>query len=153
MAVTNSCGSIGFSLTLDQEIRPFGLRSILVEPGYFRTGLLSPDAQTSSAAGGAVVYPETRIPDYKEMNDRETAFYKGRDGKQLGDPEKGVQVLVDILEGRYNDKAGVKEIPRFVLLGSDALGAWKSVHAGLMNEVGKWEEVTVSTDGDWDDKN
>jgi len=143
---------IAFSLTLDNEIKPFGLRSILVEPGFFRTALLStsPAPSTTGSSGGAVVFPETRILAYKETNDQATAFYKEKDQNQLGDPDKGAKVLVDILEGIHNEKVGVKEIPRWILLGSDAVEWWQSVNDGYVNEVAKWKGVSALTDGAWE---
>ena len=47
-----------FSLILDQEISPFGLRSMVVEPGHFRTDLINNSNNH-----------EPRISDYNPMTE------------------------------------------------------------------------------------
>ena len=57
---------IALSLTLDQEISPFGLRSIVVEPGHFRTDIINNSNEY-----------EPRISDYNLMTDQVFKALKG----------------------------------------------------------------------------
>jgi NAD(P)-dependent dehydrogenase (short-subunit alcohol dehydrogenase family) len=56
------------SVTLDMEISPLGLRSICIEPGYFRTELLSPDNRPADVSS---------IPDYKALSNQINRSFDG----------------------------------------------------------------------------
>ena len=65
--------------SLTPEVAPFGIRTMLVEPGFFRTELLTNDSTT---------YAEPTIEDYAEQTKAIVVAWKGMDGKQGGDPAK-----------------------------------------------------------------
>jgi len=66
-------GVEGWMESLAQEIAPFGIRTMLVEPGFFRTDLLSADSTT---------YAELSIEDYAARTAETVAAWKGMNGKQ-----------------------------------------------------------------------
>ena len=59
----------------------------LVEPGFFRTELLSPQSTQ---------YAEPSIPDYAERSTATIQAWQGMDGKQGGDPAKLAEALVQL---------------------------------------------------------
>ena len=77
-------GIEGWMESLAPEIAPFGIRTMLVEPGFFRTELLTNDSTT---------YAEPTIDDYAERTKEIVAAWKSMDGKQGGDPPSSPKPL------------------------------------------------------------
>src|SRR3954464_5445204 len=76
---TSKFGVEGFMEALAPEVAPFGIKTMLVEPGFFRTELLSPQSTQ---------YAEASIEDYADRTNQTIAAWQGMDGKQGGDPTK-----------------------------------------------------------------
>ncbi|RYE00959.1 MAG: SDR family NAD(P)-dependent oxidoreductase [Sphingobacteriales bacterium] len=75
----------GFSEALAQEVAPFGIRVVIVEPGPFRTQF----------AGTSVQLAQQRIEAYKQTPVAQMYHYISRiNGRQEGDPAKAAQVMV-----------------------------------------------------------
>jgi NAD(P)-dependent dehydrogenase (short-subunit alcohol dehydrogenase family) len=70
-------GVEGWMEALAPEVAPFGIKTMLVEPGFFRTELLSPQSTQ---------YAEPSIADYADRTAATIAAWRGMDGKQGGDP-------------------------------------------------------------------
>ncbi len=81
-------GVEGFMEGLATEVAPFGIKTMLVEPGFFRTELLS--AQSTR-------YAEPSIEDYAERTRATVAGWQSMDGKQGGDPAKLADALVQLV--------------------------------------------------------
>ena len=81
-------GIEGWMESLTPEIAPFGIRTMLVEPGFFRTELLTNDSTT---------YAKPSIDDYAEKTKEIVAAWKSMDGKQGGDPAKLADALVKLV--------------------------------------------------------
>jgi NAD(P)-dependent dehydrogenase (short-subunit alcohol dehydrogenase family) len=79
----------GWSESLTPEVAPFGIRTMLVEPGFFRTELLTEDSTR---------YPEPTIDDYAERTRRTVTAWKGMNGQQGGDPAKLARALVELTD-------------------------------------------------------
>src|SRR5438105_13541354 len=77
----------GWMESLAPEIAPFGIRTMLVEPGFFRTELLT-DESTK--------WPEPSIADYAETTRDTVAAWKKMNGQQGGDPVKLARALVTL---------------------------------------------------------
>jgi NAD(P)-dependent dehydrogenase (short-subunit alcohol dehydrogenase family) len=88
---------------------PFGIRTMLVEPGFFRTELLT-EAST--------IYAQPTIDDYAERTKEIVRAWKSMDGKQGGDPAKLAQALVTL--------AGLKEPPARFAAGADAVQTFEA---------------------------
>ena len=80
-------GLEGWIESLTPEIAPFGIRTMLVEPGFFRTELLTPESTRFAA-------PAT--DDYAERTKQTIAVWKGMNGQQGGDPSKLAKALVHL---------------------------------------------------------
>jgi NAD(P)-dependent dehydrogenase (short-subunit alcohol dehydrogenase family) len=76
----------GFSEALAQEVAPFGIRVVIVEPGPFRTKF----------AGSSMKLAQQRIEAYTKTPVAQMYQYINRvDGTQEGDPVKGARAIVD----------------------------------------------------------
>lgn len=101
-------GVEGFMEGLAPEVAPFGIRTMLVEPGFFRTELLSPQSTQ---------YAEPSIEDYAERSTATVEAWKGMDGKQGGDPAKLADALVRL--------AALEEPPLRFAAGADAVATFE----------------------------
>ena len=81
-------GVEGWMESLTPEIAPFGIRTMLVEPGFFRTELLSQDSTTFAAPA---------IDDYRQRSEETVAAWSSMNGKQSGDPAKLAVALVELI--------------------------------------------------------
>ncbi|UOY06540.1 SDR family oxidoreductase [Muricauda sp. SCSIO 64092] len=79
----------GLTEALSEEMKPFGVHTTLVYPGYFRTSFLSK---------GSVKTPSNPIDTYKAARDMEQAHLNDIDGNQPNDPEKAAEVLMHLSE-------------------------------------------------------
>src|SRR5215210_2675810 len=102
-------GVEGWMESLTPEIAPFGIRTMLVEPGFFRTELLTNDSTT---------YAEPSIGDYAERTRETVATWSSMDGKQGGDPAKLAGALVQL--------AALAEPPARFAAGADAVQAFEA---------------------------
>jgi len=119
----------GLSRSVAQEVEPFGIRIIAVEPGFFRTDLLDPHNAK---------YGRSTIADYAGEGTAE-AMWSGYNGAQQGDPAKLGDVLVKI--------ARMENPPQQFVAGSDALAiAIPAVEARLA-ELRTFGDLSKSTDG------
>jgi len=79
----------GWMEALTGEIEPFGIRTMIVEPGFFRTELLTPESTT---------FGELSIDDYDEARAGINAFWASMNGTQAGDPAKLATALVTLAD-------------------------------------------------------
>lgn len=94
----------GWMESLAYDVEPYGIRTTIVEPGFFRTELLV-DASTSR--------PDLSIDDYVERTASQIETWKQINGTQEGDPAKIADVLVTL--------AGQEEPPQRFVAGGDAI--------------------------------
>ncbi|HET9563197.1 MAG TPA: SDR family oxidoreductase [Mycobacterium sp.] len=80
-------GVEGWMESLAPEVAPFGIRTMLVEPGFFRTELLTPESTK---------YAESSIEDYAERTEQTVTAWKSMNGQQGGDPAKLADALVQL---------------------------------------------------------
>ena len=78
-------GVEGWMESLAPEVAPFGIRTMLVEPGFFRTELLTPESTK---------YAESSIKDYAERTEQTVTAWQSMNGQQGGDPAKLAAALV-----------------------------------------------------------
>jgi NAD(P)-dependent dehydrogenase (short-subunit alcohol dehydrogenase family) len=79
----------GWMEALTGEVQPFGIRTMIVEPGFFRTELLTPESTT---------FGELSIDDYDDARDESNAFWASMNGTQAGDPAKLGRALVELVD-------------------------------------------------------
>lgn len=118
----------GLTEVLANEVAPFNVKVVAVEPGGMRT-------DWGAIAGGAA--PDI-LPDYEPSVGAVLNLMKGYSGNEIGDPEKIAQVIVDL---STRDK-----VPAHLLIGSDALHVFNDAEAKRQKEFAEWMDVTLSTD-------
>ncbi|KAH9218703.1 oxidoreductase,short chain dehydrogenase-like protein [Leptodontidium sp. 2 PMI_412] len=123
--------------TLNLEVKPLGIRTLLVEPGFFRTDLLNADN---------TVYINSKIDDYKPVTEQLFGTFKGYNKLQPGDPAKGVQRIIDTVKGE-NDAVG-KEFPISLALGTDAVEHIRKNCQETLKLLDEWEKVSSDTNFD-----
>lgn len=121
----------GLSAGLIQEVAPMNVNVTAVAPGAFRTDFLSNHSLRKSA--GAV-----QDQDYAGTVGRGLAAFDAMDGKQLGDPDRAALAILAV--------ADHETPPLHVLLGSDALRRARVKMDAVIEEMDRWEDLTLGTD-------
>src|SRR2546425_9074252 len=80
-------GLEGWMESLHAEVAPFGIKTTIVNPGFFRTELLTEQSTN---------FPEPFIQDYDERRAKMLEFWKAQNGKQSGDPAKLARALITV---------------------------------------------------------
>jgi NAD(P)-dependent dehydrogenase (short-subunit alcohol dehydrogenase family) len=118
-------GVEGWIESLAPEVAPFGIRTMLVEPGFFRTELLTPESTN---------YAESSIDDYAERTEQTVAVWKSMNGQQGGDPAKLADALVRL--------AGQDEPPLRFVAGADAIAAVEQKAKDLLAQADAYRELS-----------
>ncbi|HEY0022212.1 MAG TPA: SDR family NAD(P)-dependent oxidoreductase [Longimicrobium sp.] len=111
-------GLEGWMEALRVEIAPFGIHTTIVNPGFFRTELLSEQSTR---------YAEPSIADYDARRGPLMATWTATHGQQAGDPEKLAQALLTI--------AMQQPPPRRFLAGADAISTAEQKIADLQADI------------------
>jgi NAD(P)-dependent dehydrogenase (short-subunit alcohol dehydrogenase family) len=82
-------GMEGWMESLHAEVAPFGIHTTIVNPGFFRTGLLTQESAT---------YATPSIPDYADRHAERVQWYDNMHGQQEGDPAKLARALLTIAD-------------------------------------------------------
>jgi NAD(P)-dependent dehydrogenase (short-subunit alcohol dehydrogenase family) len=82
-------GLEGWMESLRFEVEPFGIRTTIVEPGFFRTKLLEKES---------TAYAELSIDDYADRTARTRPAWEAMSGKQSGDPAKLAKALITVVD-------------------------------------------------------
>jgi NAD(P)-dependent dehydrogenase (short-subunit alcohol dehydrogenase family) len=117
----------GLTQALHDEVAPFGIRTLIVEPGAFRTGLFRPDAAYQSVA----------MPQYADTVGPTRQYVSGGDGLQPGDPAKAAQAILAALEA--------DDPPLRLVLGGDAVDNIAARLDQLSRELRQWEKLSRET--------
>jgi len=120
-------GAEGWMEALAPELAPFGIKTTLVEPGFFRTELLEPASTT---------WAELEIDDYAERNDAIRPWWESMNGRQEGDPAKLAAALVQIVDG---DNPPVRWVA-----GADAVAAVEQKARDLLAQVDAYRDISTS---------
>lgn len=120
-------GLEGWMESLQAEVEPFGIDTILVNPGFFRTELLTEESTN---------YAPPAIEDYAERRAQQMQFWQGANGQQSGDPAKLAQALLTISS---QDKP-----PRRFLAGADAIATAEQVIITLQQQINAYRDLSTS---------
>jgi len=120
-------GLEGWMEALQPEVAPFGITTTVVNPGFFRTELLT---QESTA------YAEPSIADYAERTAAQQEWWKAQNGQQGGDPAKLARALITI--------ASEKQPPRRFIAGADAIATAEQKIADLKAQIEAYRELSTS---------
>jgi NAD(P)-dependent dehydrogenase (short-subunit alcohol dehydrogenase family) len=116
----------GMSEALAQEVAPFGIKVLIVEPGAFRTNLQ-----------GAAMRDMPIIDDYQTHVGANRAAMHQLSGAQEGDPAKAARAIELAL--------AAQKTPLRLQLGSDAVDAVRTHAETLLAELAEWEPVARAT--------
>jgi NAD(P)-dependent dehydrogenase (short-subunit alcohol dehydrogenase family) len=120
-------GLEGWMESLQVEVAPFGIATTIVNPGFFRTELLS--EQSTS-------YAEPSIGDYDERRGPLVEYWKSQNGRQSGDPAKLARALVAI--------ADQNPPPRRFIAGADAIAGAEQKIADLRAQIEANRDLSTS---------
>lgn len=120
-------GIEGWMESLAPEVAPFGIRTMLVEPGFFRTELLTNDSTT---------FAEPHIDDYAAQTRDIVTAWKGMNGKQGGDPAKLADAIVML--------GSLEEPPIRFAAGADAMQTFETKASSLLAQAKAYRELSAS---------
>lgn len=120
---------------LQQETAQFGIQSIIFEPGYYRTEIMSPSN---------VKLAPSHISDYEEMEKGVASFVAATHGNQPGDPRKLVERIIDVIKSE--GMAAGKPMPQRLPVGRDAMAAIVKKCENTLQLCKEWESLITSTD-------
>ena len=120
-------GLEGFMQALQTEVSPFGINTTIVNPGFFRTELLTEQSTK---------YADNPISDYDEKRAQLMQFWKGANGQQPGDPAKLAKALVTI--------ANEEPLPLRFLAGADAVNTVEQIVETLQQQANAYRELSGS---------
>jgi NAD(P)-dependent dehydrogenase (short-subunit alcohol dehydrogenase family) len=120
-------GLEGWMESLQAEIAPFGIATTIVNPGFFRTELLTEQSTN---------FAEPSIGDYDERRTKQLEFWKAQNGQQSGDPAKLARALITI--------ASEKQPPRRFIAGADAIATAEQKIADLKAQIEAHRELSTS---------
>jgi NAD(P)-dependent dehydrogenase (short-subunit alcohol dehydrogenase family) len=141
VAISSTAGIVGFEFnsayaaskfgvegwieSLTPEVAPFGIRTMVVEPGFFRTELLTPESTN---------YAEPSIEDYAERTEQTVAVWNSMNGQQGGDPAKLANALVRL--------TGQDEPPLRFAAGADAIATVEQKAKDLLAQADAYRELS-----------
>jgi NAD(P)-dependent dehydrogenase (short-subunit alcohol dehydrogenase family) len=120
-------GLDGWMESLAAEVEPFGIHATVVNPGFFRTTLLTKESTN---------YARASIEDYADRNAAQREFYESMDGKQGGDPAKLAQAVLTVTD---------QEQPPFrFIAGADAIAVAEEKLAERQQQIDAYRDLSTS---------
>jgi NAD(P)-dependent dehydrogenase (short-subunit alcohol dehydrogenase family) len=120
-------GLEGWMESLHAEVAPFGITTTIVNPGFFRTELLTEQSTN---------YAEPSIEDYDERRAKQLEFWKAQNGQQSGDPAKLARALIRI--------GSQEPPPRRFIAGADAIATAEQKVADLKAQIDAERDLSTS---------
>src|SRR6266700_919576 len=120
-------GLEGWMESLQPEVAPFGIHTTVINPGFFRTELLTKES---------VTYAEPSSDDYAERRAKQLDWWKAQSGHQPGDPAKLARALMAI--------ANAEEPPRRFIAGADAIALAEQKIAALQADIDAYRDLSSS---------
>jgi NAD(P)-dependent dehydrogenase (short-subunit alcohol dehydrogenase family) len=124
-------GLEGWMESLTPEVAPYGVRTMLVEPGFFRADLLTPESTG---------YAQPTIDDYIERTKQTVTAWNGMNGQQAGEPAKLAAALVRLV--------GSDEPPLRWAAGADAVGVLEDKGRALLKQADAYRELSSALSHD-----
>lgn len=117
----------GWMESLAAEIAPFGIHTTVVNPGFFRTELLSEESTN---------YAPATIDDYADRSAAMRELYESTHGKQPGDPAKLAQALLTIVDE--------EQPPLRFIAGADAIAQAEQKLAERQAQIDAYRDLSTS---------
>lgn len=120
----------GWAEGMNIDMKPFGIRFMLLEPGAFRTDFANENA--------SLQLPDLKVDDYEEQRDNLNKIFADMNGNQAGNPAKLAKALIKVLN--------VENPPLRLLISKGAIGSVESYYKSRFAEFEKWKEVSADSD-------
>ena len=120
------------SEAMHAEVAPFGIKVMIVKPGFFRTAILTPGGQ------GTKVTPRSKVYDKNSPSVQQQRMMAALYGQEPGDPDKAA-IAIDLA-------LKAEKTPLRLVLGNDAIDLILKRNGRQLQEYQKWDEVTRGTD-------
>ena len=120
-------GLEGWMESLRPEVEPFGIHTTIVNPGFFRTKLLTKESMT---------FAYRSIEDYASRRAEQLKWWEAQNGRQPGDPAKLARAVVRV--------AGEQSPPRRFIAGADAIALAEQKVADLKTQIDAYHELSTS---------
>ena len=124
-------GIDGWMESLQTEVEQFGIQTTIVNPGFFRTELLTEESTN---------YADQPIEDYNDGRKQQMEFWKGANGQQSGDPAKLAQAILTV--------ATQENPPRRFIAGADAIDTAEQVVSTLKEQADAYRKLSSSLNYD-----
>jgi NAD(P)-dependent dehydrogenase (short-subunit alcohol dehydrogenase family) len=118
----------GISEALADELKPFGIRVLIVEPGPFRTDFL----------GRSITIAANEMPEYAPSSRKH--YRETNNGNQAGDPDKAIAVILQAVDA--------DDAPLHLPLGPVAHSIAERKLASFRSDIDAWRDITIATDFD-----
>ncbi len=118
----------GWMESLRYDVAPYGITTMAVEPGFFRTELL--------VEGSSTIWPELDIADYAERTAQTITAWKGMNGQQGGDPSKLASALVTLSDSG--------DLPLRFLAGADVMTGVEQNLATIQGQIDAHRDLSAS---------
>jgi NAD(P)-dependent dehydrogenase (short-subunit alcohol dehydrogenase family) len=118
----------GWMESLRFDVAPYGISTMSVEPGFFRTELL--------VEGSSTIWPELVIDDYERRSAQTIEAWKGMNGQQGGDPAKLASALVGLSDSG--------DLPARFLAGADVVASEEQNLAAIAGQIDAHRELSES---------
>jgi NAD(P)-dependent dehydrogenase (short-subunit alcohol dehydrogenase family) len=118
----------GWMESLRFDVERFGITTMAVEPGFFRTELL--------VEGSSTIWPELDIEDYAELTTQTIEAWKSMNGLQGGDPKKLGQALVTLSDSG--------DLPLRFLAGVDVMAGEEQNLATIQGQIDAHRDLSAS---------
>lgn len=118
----------GFTESLAEEVKDFGIKATVIYPGYFRTNFLTK---------GSVRSAQRSIPEYEAARQSEQMHFDSINGNQPNDPDKAAEAIIAM--------AKEENPPVHLLLGVDTIDILNAKLERIDKDVKSWKSYTLST--------
>lgn len=122
----------GWGEGMNIDLKPFGIRFMLVEPGPFRTDFLNSEASAR--------FSDIKIDNYEQYSDNLQKIYMDGNHTQNGNPAKLAVILLKVVEN--------ENPPVHLVIGREAVASIDQYYIQRRNEFENWRETSVDTDFD-----
>ena len=120
-------GLEGWMESLRFEVEPFGIHTTIVEPGFFRTDLLTKES---------TAYADLSIDDYAERTAQTRPAWEAMSGKQTNDPAKLAKALLTVVDQ--------EQPPLRWVAGADAVATVEQKAHELLAQVDAYRDLSSS---------
>lgn len=118
----------GFTESLATELKPFGIDTTVVSPGYFRTNFLD---------AGSIAVAAKEIAGYDNVREVQHAHQHNINNNQEGDPEKAAAVMIAT--------ANMQNPPVHLFLGQDAYNMADVKIQSVQKDLAVMKELATAT--------